>query len=118
MLFPPRIGNSELASPSGACLQFFCTWGIFNRRKWGIFNRRKLGNFQPALTFEIASRCGWRPVRDRWRSVNAPLLIIQSVWPRQQPAVRDGSCSVRGCGPDAMTANLSHQSKRLEVLSC
>ena len=49
MLILPR-NIQALACCAGACLQSFCTWGNFNRRKWGIFNRRKLGNFQPALT--------------------------------------------------------------------
>ena len=49
MLIPPR-NIQALACCAGACLQSFCTWGNFNRRKWGNFNRRKLGNIQPALT--------------------------------------------------------------------
>ena len=38
MLILPRM-RILLDSASGACLQSFCTWGNFNRRKWGIFNR-------------------------------------------------------------------------------
>jgi hypothetical protein len=49
MLLLPRTIQA-LACCAGACLQSFCTWGNFNRRKWGFFNRRKLGNIQPALT--------------------------------------------------------------------
>ena len=49
MLLLPR-NIQALACCAGACLQSFCTWGNFNRRKWGFFNRRKLGNIQPALT--------------------------------------------------------------------
>src|ERR1035437_5125485 len=41
MLIPPR-NIQALACCAGACLQSFCTWGNFNRRK--------LGNIQPALT--------------------------------------------------------------------
>src|SRR5450759_1835161 len=52
MLIPPR-NIQALACCAGACLQSFCTWGNFNRRKWGNFNRRKLGNIQPALTPRI-----------------------------------------------------------------
>ena len=47
MLILPR-NIQALACCAGACLQSFCTWGNFNRRKWGFFNRRKLGNIQPA----------------------------------------------------------------------
>jgi RNA polymerase sigma-70 factor (ECF subfamily) len=55
MLLLPR-NIQALACCAGACLQSFCTWGNFNRRRWGIFNRRKLGNFQPALTLRMVGR--------------------------------------------------------------
>ena len=63
MLLLPR-NIQALACCAGACLQSFCTWGNFNRRRWGIFNRRKLGNFQPALTTNKYSK-----IVDRWEQL-------------------------------------------------
>jgi hypothetical protein len=69
MLLLPRTIQA-LACCAGACLQSFCTWGNFNRRKWGFFNRRKLGNIQLALTIGV---CVYNPPRSM-------LPLVMDLW--------------------------------------